>query len=560
MGVEDVKALFERNRKPPVKRRKNAKIRGITMKYIAYCRKSREEKDKQILSISAQIAELKEYAKKEHLEISEFVEEEKTAKTPGRGKFTEVLKKIEKGQAGGIIAWHPDRLARNSIDGGKIIYLLDTGKLKDLKFPTSWFENTPQGKFMLNIAFGQSKYYVDNLSENVKRGLRQKIRNGVWPSRATYGYVNNPKTRGVDIDLEKSIVIKKAFQLFGMGDRSFTQVSEYLYKGNIKKKYGKPLSINQVRKILSNKFYVGIMSYRREYHEGNHERFISKELFQAVQKQMNARNRRKIRRYNFPFMGIMKCGECGAGITAEQHIKKYKNGKSQTFIYYRCTKKLKPCPQKYISESKLEEQFRKKINDVSIPQKWAKDWYKWLERDVIFEKSNSEKNLNKLNLELEDLDRKLNILLDSYLDQVIDSEIYKNKKNEIFEKKLELKEEIAKMESCGSSRLEPMKEFIDRALECEKIARAKNTKEDLAIFAKTVGSNFFLTDRRLSVSFKKGFDILHSHKSNSEGFLSPEANSLSVGMQGIGPWLPHPQRGVLPLYDIPKSLYYTISF
>ena len=94
MGVEDVKALFERNRKPPVKRRKNAKIRGITMKYIEYCRKSREEKDKQILSISAQIAELKEYAKKEHLEISEFVEEEKTAKTPGRGKFTEVLKKI----------------------------------------------------------------------------------------------------------------------------------------------------------------------------------------------------------------------------------------------------------------------------------------------------------------------------------------------------------------------------------------------------------------------------------------------------------------------------------
>ena len=134
------------------------------MKYIAYCRKSREEKDKQILSIQAQIAELKEFATREHLEISEFVEEEKTAKVPGREKFAEVLKKIEKGQVSGIIAWHPDRLARNSIDGGKIIYLLDTGKLKDLKFPTSWFENTPQGKFMLNIAFGQSKYYVDNLS------------------------------------------------------------------------------------------------------------------------------------------------------------------------------------------------------------------------------------------------------------------------------------------------------------------------------------------------------------------------------------------------------------
>ena len=530
------------------------------MKYIAYCRKSREEKDKQILSISAQIAELKEYAKREHLEISEFVEEEKTAKAPGREKFAQVLKRIEDGHANGIIAWHPDRLARNSIDGGKIIYLLDTGKLLDLKFPTSWFENTPQGKFMLNIAFGQSKYYVDNLSENVKRGLRQKIRNGVWPSRATYGYINNPKTRGVDVDLEKSIAIKKAFQLFGMGDRSFTQIAEYLCKFNIKNKNGKPLHINQVRKILSNRFYVGIMSYNGEYHEGNHECFISKELFKAVQEQLNARNRRKIRRYSFPFMGMMKCGACGAGITAEQHIKKYKNGNSQTFIYYRCTKKLKPCPQKYISELELEKQLRNTIDEVSLPQEWADDWHKWLERDDALDRSKAEENLNKLNFALEDLNRKLNILLDSYLDQVIDAEIYKNKKNEIFERKLELQEEIGKIENCGSSRLEPMREFIDRALQSRKIARAKNTKEDLAIFTKTVGSNFFLTDRRLSVSFKKGFDILHSHKSNSEGFLSPEANSLSVGMQGIGPWLPHPQRGVLPLYDIPKSLYYTISF
>ncbi len=522
------------------------------MKYIAYCRKSREEKDKQILSISAQIAELKEYAKREHLEISEFVEEEKTAKVPGRNKFAQVLNKIENGHADGIIAWHPDRLARNSIDGGKIIYLLDTGKLLDLKFPTSWFENTPQGKFMLNIAFGQSKYYVDNLSENVKRGLRQKIRNGVWPSRATYGYVNNPKTRGVDVDIEKSITIKKAFQLFGMGDRSFTQIAEYLYKFNVRNKNNKPLHINQIRKMLSDKFYVGIMSYNGEYHAGAHECFISKELFQAVQKQLMLRNRRKIRRYNFAFIGLMKCGECGASITADQHIKKYKNGNSQTFTYYRCTKKLKPCLQKYIQEPEMEQQFRNAISDVALPQEWAQDWYKWLERDDALERNNSGENLNKLNLELEDLDRKLNILLDSYLDQIIDAGIYKNKKNEIFDRKLELQEEIAKMESGGSSRLEPMKEFIDRALECGKIARAKNTKEDLAIFAKTVGSNFFLQNRRLSVSFKLGFSTIFLERQAQAQPLEFCRDSLSVGMQGIEPWLPHPQRGVLPLYYIPK--------
>ncbi|MFH1611453.1 MAG: recombinase family protein, partial [Patescibacteria group bacterium] len=87
---------------------------------------------------------------------------------------------IEKNEAEGILAWHPDRLARNSIDGGRIIYLVDTGKITTLKFPTFWFDPTPPGKFMWSIAFGQSKYYVDNLSENIKRGIRQKLRNGIW--------------------------------------------------------------------------------------------------------------------------------------------------------------------------------------------------------------------------------------------------------------------------------------------------------------------------------------------------------------------------------------------
>lgn len=77
------------------------------MRYIAYCRKSTDEKDRQVLSIEAQIAELKEYAQREHLEIVDFITESKTAKEPGREKFTQLLNLIEKGQANGIISWHP---------------------------------------------------------------------------------------------------------------------------------------------------------------------------------------------------------------------------------------------------------------------------------------------------------------------------------------------------------------------------------------------------------------------------------------------------------------------
>jgi len=59
-----------------------------------------------------------------------------TAKVPGRPVFNRMIEQIEQGEATGILAWHPDRLARNSVDGGRIIYLLDTGKLSSLKFPT----------------------------------------------------------------------------------------------------------------------------------------------------------------------------------------------------------------------------------------------------------------------------------------------------------------------------------------------------------------------------------------------------------------------------------------
>src|SRR3989339_2121349 len=149
-------------------------------KFFLYARKSTDVEDKQIMSIEAQLTELRELAKRENLEVVEELIEKQSAKVPGRPIFNSMIDKIEKGEASGILAWHPDRLARNSVDGGRIIYLIDTEKLSALKFNTFWFEPTPQGKFMLSIAFGQSKYYVDSLSENTKRGLRQKVRRGEW--------------------------------------------------------------------------------------------------------------------------------------------------------------------------------------------------------------------------------------------------------------------------------------------------------------------------------------------------------------------------------------------
>ena len=186
-------------------------------KFFLYARKSTDVEDKQIRSIEDQIAELRAFAKQENLNIIDVLIEKQSAKIPGRPIFGEMLERVESGEADGILAWHADRLARNSVDGGRIIYLLDTEKLASLKFPTLWFENTPQGKFMLNIVFGQSKYYVDSLSENTKRGLRQKVKRGEYSGPAPIGYINDSRTKSVVVDRKKAKIIRGGLRTLRRG-------------------------------------------------------------------------------------------------------------------------------------------------------------------------------------------------------------------------------------------------------------------------------------------------------------------------------------------------------
>ncbi len=478
-------------------------------KYIAYCRKSTDEKDRQVLSIEAQVTELKEFASRERLAISEFLIESKTAKSPGRPLFAQLVRRIESGEIQGIVSWHPDRLARNSMDGGKIIYLLDTGALLDLKFPSFWFDNTPQGKFMLGMAFNQSKYYVDNLSENVKRGLRQKLRNGIYPKQAPLGYFNEPRKKTIEIDPVTAPLVKKAFEMFSEGGVSITQIAKSLFELGMKSKSGECLHINQIKNMLTSSFYIGIFKFNGELHHGVHQCFIDKSLFDKVQKVMKRMEKPRANNLNFVFSGLARCGECGATITAEQHPKFYKQtNRRVVYKYYRCTKRLASCTQHYITESSLEAQLRHAIRDVGIDEEMAVEWRKLAEQDAAFEKSSAFSSLEALNKELSLIDEKSDTLLNGFIDGLIDSESYKRKKNEFFEKKIKLMEEKAKVEAGEVNWFEPLLEIINDAANAAKIACAKNNCSDLTIIAKKVGSNYLIENRQLTITLKKPFNLL----------------------------------------------------
>ena len=454
------------------------------MKYILYARKSTEEDDRQILSIEAQLVELKEFAAKEKLEIVASLCEAKTAKEPGRIKFAEMLSLIESGKADGIIGWHPDRLARNSVDGGKIIHFVDRGLIKSLKFPTFWFEPTPQGLFMLNIAFGQSKYFVDNLRENVKRGLRQKIRNGVWPGWAPVGYLNNPKTRMIDIDREKSGKVKKLFQLYATCEYTLRSLANWCKEKRLCGNLSKEIAIGNIQKILQNIFYIGLMKYRGEIFEGRHEPLITKKLFDKCQEVMNKRGKvQEVRKHHFAFLGLLKCASCSCSITAE--IQKGYN-------YYHCTKKKGPCQEKhYLREEILSEQIKSFLQKVSLSSQDAEKILAALDNEQEQAKQQTKAKVENSKDQLRQVEIKLEKLLDIFLTDALSTEEYAAKKQELLSQKVRLQEKISDFEQKGLSWLEPAREFVLSLNQAAKLVEMEN-KEGMTTFLKNIGSNHIL--------------------------------------------------------------------
>jgi len=462
-------------------------------KFFLYARKSTDVEDKQVLSIEAQITELRAFAKREGLDVIEEFIEKQSAKIPGRPIFNDMLDRAKKGEANGILAWHPDRLARNSVDGGRVIYLLDCGHLAMLKFPTFWFEPTSQGKFMLNIAFGQSKYYVDSLAENTKRGLRQKVRRGEYPGLAPVGYINGSRTKTVVVDKKKSVIIRRAFELYAKNESRLEDIADFLAQSGIKSRNGKRLHRDRITFILSNPFYIGLFRYSGEIHEGKHQPVVSKKIFDKAQEVLKERGKPRKKPQNEPkaFCGLLSCAECGMGITAE---------KQKGHIYYRCTKKGKNCSQPYVREEKLDRQLSNLLQKFSLRPDWAEGLREMLEKDKKESARFVTAFVQEAKEKIRTLETKLQRLLDGYLDQVIEQEIYRTEKAKLLSEKKSLEGQIVRIEQKRTGWLEPMSEWIKEAENLPKITQEGNLFLKKVACRTLFGSNLVLAERKARVS------------------------------------------------------------
>ena len=346
----------------------------IKVRYCLYARKSTESEERQVLSIDSQIKEMLQLADREGLEIVSMKRESHSAKETGqRPIFNEIVEELRDGKYNGILTWAPDRISRNAGDLGKIVDLMDAGKLSEIRTFSQSFSNNPNEKFLLMILGSQAKLENDNRGINVKRGLRTRCEMGLWPTVPPTGYLTQKlmdRKCQVIVDPERGQIMKQIFEKMAYEKWSGRKIHQWLkFELNFKTVGNKNLALANIYRTLQNSFYYGVFEFPKEsgnWYQGKHEPLITKELFDKVQEQLKRDNIVRQSK-EFAFTKLMVCGLCGSGISAEEKYKQLKDGTTAKYIYYGCGRsKDRHCKSSYMREEELIEQLLKLMDRVDL--------------------------------------------------------------------------------------------------------------------------------------------------------------------------------------------------
>ena len=474
------------------------------MKFIMYCRKSSEQEDRQVLSIESQRTELLNLAKRENIEVVEILEESHSAKKLNRPVYAELVKKFESGYANGLLVWSPNRISRNPIDTGRAIHLMDLGKLVEVKTPSQTFYNSnPNDKFMLALFCNQAKLENDNKGEDVKRGLKTKAEKGMYPNHAPTGYKNEKYAeRGhkqIYPDPERFDLVRKMVDTMLTGLYAPLKIREMANKEwGFRMPNGKPMSKNTIYNIFTNTAYYAMYEYPKGsgiWHKGTYQPLMTAEEYDTIQVILGRKGKPRPKTHIFAFTGLMKCGECGASITAEEKIKRPKNGKIHRYIYYHCTKRINPnCTQKSIEQDELERQIKLAIDSLNVPADLHEFALKWFKKENAKKLKTTESVLDTQNKAYKECLKKISGFMDMRAGLEITPEQFK-------EKVEPLEAEKKRWEDIFNNAGKNFDRFMKKADEVCSFARdarikfEKNEPYDKKAIFSRLGSHLLLKDK-----------------------------------------------------------------
>lgn len=425
------------------------------MTYLIYCRKSSEAEDRQVLSIDSQESEITKLSEREGFVVSRTYKEAMSAKSSGRPIFDEMLRDIEKLGNITLLSWKLDRLARNMVDGGRIIELMDRGLLKEIRTPEKVYRDIPEDKFMMALDFGIAKKYVDDLSVNVKRGNRAKLERGGWPGKAPLGYLNDKANKTIIVDEVKAPFIKRAFQEYATGLYSLSELVELLYADGFRTWSDKKVLKASIHKLLSDPFYMGVMRKGGKLYNGNHEALVSKETFDQAQLVLSGKRRPKPQKHFFHLRGLFTCATCGCMLTAT---------KKKGHDYYYCTNGKGVCfeHKSYLRSEKLDQLVAETLDLLHIDPELVELAYEAALLRTESEAQYHSTSLKALLDRLQSLQKAQSRLTDSYVADVVPQAVYEAKMLSLRNEATTLTRQIQEAEKATNpaTTLEPVKNLV----------------------------------------------------------------------------------------------------
>lgn len=488
---------------------------NTSIKYFIYARKSTESDERQVQSIPDQLKVLTDLAKDFKLKVvGEPFTETKSAKEPrGRAVFEDMLRRIEAGEANGILTWKIDRLSRNPIDSARIQWLLQQSVIESIQ--TIGREYCPDDNaLILSVESSMANQYIRDLSKNVKRGLNSKVEKGWRPGSVPHGYSNTKfPERGTNYivkDERDFPIIRKVWDYMLTGSYGPTEMLDILNNQwgfrtrQTKKRGGDPLSNSGLYRMLSNSFYAGYLVYKDAYKRGEHEPMVTDTEFDRMQVLLGRYGKPRPQRYEYAYPGAIKCGECGGFVSATFKEKKIKKtGEAKAYTLYYCTAARRypdKCSQRhYTNLEAMEERIEAKLAAVTILPEFRDFAIDLLDEMAVEDKVSQKSVVETRSAAVADAEKRLAQLLDMRLKGMIEDEEYMAEKSR-------LKKEIGKLEIAAKqaeteagSWIELTKEAFDFALNAHSKFLSGDAKTRREILEGLGGLNCTLKDQQLSI-------------------------------------------------------------
>lgn len=472
---------------------------------VIYARVSSKEQEREGYSIPAQLNFLNEYALKNSFVVAkEFVDNE-TAKKSGRTNFGEMIKYLKKHKSiNTILVEKTDRLYRNFKDyvllddfEGLEIHLVKEGGILSN-------QSRSHDKFIHGIKVLMAKNYIDNLSEEVRKGQKQACKQGSYPSKPPYGYKRgeDEQKKEIKINPQTAPFVIRAFNLYAENGLSLDNVCAKLYEeGFVYRDNAPKIRKNHLSNILKNIFYTGNFVYKNTPYAGKHERLIDMELFEKAQLAFKKDNKPEaFRKHDFMFGGMFVCKKCGSAIVGQ--IKKGK------YIYYSCTDKTKACPNKkiYLREEQFEKVFDEATKKLTVTPAHKAAIVTALKESHVDEEKYNKEQIAILTQKIESLKSRISRLYTDKLDGVIEKEFWQEKDNE-------WRYELARLSSKIEAHNKADKNYMNKGVELLELLEnlyprylQQNSAEKSKLI-KTIFQNFFVDGQNIEYDYKKPFDI-----------------------------------------------------